>query len=51
MIELTQKQAEYVEFARKTIVDPDMMEFAGNTQLINHALLVGYCIVDEEVTE
>lgn len=28
MIELTQKQAEYVEFVRKTIVDPDMVEFA-----------------------
>ncbi|MGO5953829.1 hypothetical protein ACTQNA_03780 [Streptococcus pyogenes] len=51
MIELTQKQADYVEFVRKTIVDPDMMEFAVNTQLISYALLAGYCIVDEEVAK
>lgn len=51
MIELTHKQAEYVEFCRKTLVDPEMMAFIENEQLINYALLVGYTVVDAEVTK
>lgn len=49
MVEITKKQAEYVEYIRKAIFDPEIKELAENQELLNHALLIGY-VIKEELT-
>ncbi|QBX14825.1 hypothetical protein Javan157_0031 [Streptococcus phage Javan157] len=48
MIELTQKQADFVEIMRKSILDPEIQELTNNQNLLNAALLLGYVVVVKE---
>lgn len=47
MLELTPRQAEYVEYIRKAIFDPEIKGLAENQDLINQALLIGYVVAEE----
>ncbi|NQO45340.1 hypothetical protein HO965_00965 [Streptococcus suis] len=49
MVELTRKQADFVEIMRKSILDPEIQELTGNQNLLNAALLVGYVVKEEAV--
>ncbi|KXT71500.1 hypothetical protein STRDD10_02054 [Streptococcus sp. DD10] len=47
MLELTQKQANCIEYIRKAVFEPEIKELLENPELIQQALLIGYVIVDE----
>ncbi|HEL2736459.1 TPA: hypothetical protein UDO24_001402 [Streptococcus suis] len=49
MVELTRRQAEFVEIMRKSILDPETQELTDNQNLLNTALLVGYVVKEEAV--
>lgn len=49
MIELTPKQAEYIEYIRRAIFDPEIKVLVENQDLINQALLIGYVIREENL--
>lgn len=48
MIELTRKQADFVETIRESIFEPEIQELTSNQNMMNAALLIGY-VVKEEV--
>ncbi|HEL1714277.1 TPA: hypothetical protein TXT48_000060 [Streptococcus suis] len=49
MVELTRRQADFVEIMRKSILDPEIQELTDNQNLLNTALLVGYVVKEEAV--
>ncbi|HEM5088391.1 TPA: hypothetical protein U1265_000557 [Streptococcus suis] len=49
MVELTRKQAEFVEIMRKSILDPEIQELTDNQNLLNAAPLLGYVVKEEAV--
>ncbi|HFI0323961.1 TPA: hypothetical protein ACGO5B_001791 [Streptococcus suis] len=49
MVELTRKQAEFVENMRKSILDPEIQELTNNQNMLNVALLLGYVVKEEVV--
>ncbi|HFI0732524.1 TPA: hypothetical protein ACGO2H_000806 [Streptococcus suis] len=49
MVELTRKQAEFVENMRKSILDPEIQELTNDQNLLNAALLLGYVVKEEAV--
>lgn len=49
MIELTTRQAEYVEYIRKAIFDPEIKALAENQELLHQALLIGYVVTEENL--
>ncbi|ENI8789250.1 hypothetical protein ABZ032_002800 [Listeria monocytogenes] len=46
MIELTKKQAEYLEYQRQALFDPEIRELMDDAELIQKALLIGYVVID-----
>ncbi|QBX23762.1 hypothetical protein Javan150_0021 [Streptococcus phage Javan150] len=44
MIELTRKQADFVETIRKSIFEPEIQELTSNQNMMNAALLLGYVV-------
>lgn len=51
MIELTKKQAEYVEFLRMATLDPEIKKLVEEPDLLTRALLLGYVVKEEIVDE
>lgn len=49
MIELTRKQADFVETIRKSIFEPEIQELTSNQNMMNAALLLGYVVKEEVV--
>ncbi|HEL1583982.1 TPA: hypothetical protein TXJ06_000682 [Streptococcus suis] len=49
MVELTRRQADFVEIMRKSILDPEIQELTNDQNLLNTALLVGYVVKEEAV--
>lgn len=47
MIELTPKQAEYIEYMRLAIFDPEIKALVENQDIINQALLIGYVVTEK----
>lgn len=46
MIELTKKQAEYLEYQRQALFDPEIRELMDDEELIRKALIIGYVVID-----
>ncbi|HEL1616935.1 TPA: hypothetical protein TXL58_000973 [Streptococcus suis] len=49
MVELTRRQADFVEIMRKSILDPEIQELTNDQNLLNTALLLGYVVKEEIV--
>ncbi|CAM3215713.1 Phage protein [Streptococcus pluranimalium] len=47
MVDLTRKQAEFVEIMRKSIFEPEIQELTSNQNMMNAALLIGYVVKEE----
>ena len=46
MIELSKKQADYLEYQRQALFDPEIRELIDDPDLIQRALIIGYVVID-----
>ena len=46
MIELSKKQADYLEYQRQALFDSEIRELMDDPDLIQRALIIGYVVID-----